>query len=178
MLHLYRDWVPKVSDYSICDGNFVILLLQSWPSMFWRPIKPNNHIYTKYPKSFFNEIKIWIHCKKKKITKIWYPQFPMSKQYIPKQGKRICFIVKSIHSLFPLSFGKWQHSVIPKSSQSEWKIFEGKQDILWCLPSSHRISSHLHRHSSGNDQRHSTSWSYTSNTNEKNSCKVRPSHYP
>ena len=78
-------------------------------------------------KHFLNEIKIWIHCKKKKkkLTKIWYPQFPMSKQYILKQGKRIYFIIKSIHSLFLLSFGKWQHSGISKSSQSEGKIFEG-----------------------------------------------------
>ena len=130
-------------------------------------------------KNFFNEIKIWIHCqKKKKLTKIWYPQFPMSKQYILKQGKRICFIVKSIHSLFLLSFGKWQHSMIPKFTQSEWKIFEGKQDVLWCLPPLHHISSHLHHHSLGNDQRHSTSWSYTSNTSEKNSCKMRHSHHP
>ena len=60
MLHLYRDWVPQVSDYSICDDNFVILLLQSWPSMFLIPIKPNNHIYSKYPKNFFKEIKIFL----------------------------------------------------------------------------------------------------------------------
>ena len=85
-------------------------------------------------KNFLNEIKIWIHCKKKKkLTKIWYPQFPMSKQYILKQGKMIYFIIKSIHSLFLLSFGKWQHSGISKSSQSEGKIFEGNS----CLEKSH-----------------------------------------
>lgn len=56
MIHLFRDWVPKASDDSVYDDNFVILGLQGYRSMFLRPRKPNYHIYHKYPKNFFHKL--------------------------------------------------------------------------------------------------------------------------
>lgn len=70
MIHLFRDWVPKASDDSVYDDNFVILGLQGYRSMFLRPRKPNYHIYHKYPKNFFHKLKIFlIKWKKKKKKK-------------------------------------------------------------------------------------------------------------
>lgn len=99
MIHLFRDWVPKASDDSVYDDNFVILGLQGYRSMFLRPRKPNYHIYHKYPKNFFHKLKIflikWKRKKKKKAlihAYITRPSFLAKNFYLIMKGKQLFFI--------------------------------------------------------------------------------------
>lgn len=95
--------------------------------------------------------------------RIWYPKFPVNNQYIPSQVKRRYFTIKSIHSLSLLSF--WRTTVIGDShiQSARGKDIWGEQAFLQCLPPvTTQLQPAIPSHNLGNDQRHSTSWSYAS----------------
>lgn len=122
-------------------------------------------------KIFSNEIKIWIHWKKKKNS----PRFDiLNSPWVNNTLLRQKDLFYHKIYLFTVSLFLWEMTAL---SDTQIQPVRVKNIWRWAglslVPApSHHISSHLHHHSLGNDRRHSTSWSYTSNTSE-NSCKMR-----